>query len=69
MKLLAVNFVTYLMTIINAFSNPIYNSQSTVVVYTIVIQRTEQRQYQTGSCHSLQCETAACDCAVLDGVM
>jgi len=29
-----------------------------VVVYTIVIQRTEQRQYQTRSCHSLHCQTA-----------
>ena len=40
-----------------------------MVVYTIVVQRTEQRQYQTRTCHSLHCLTAACDCAVLDGVM
>jgi hypothetical protein len=39
------------------------------VVYTIVIHHTEQRQYQIRSCHSLQCQTATCDCAVLDGVM
>jgi len=51
----------------------ILNSQPVVVVYTIVIQRTEQRQYQTRSCHKLNSQTAACDCAVAglvpDGVM
>ena len=42
-------------------------------MYVNVIQRTEQRYYQTRSCHSLHCQTAVCDCAVSgsvpDGVM
>ena len=32
--------------------------QNVVVLYTIVIQRTEQRQYQTRSFHSLHCQIA-----------
>ena len=51
-----------------------WNSLPAVVVYRIVIQPTEQRQYQTRSCHSytvrlqfvtvqsqVQCRTASCD--------
>jgi hypothetical protein len=46
-----------------------FNNQPAVVVYTVVIQCTEQRQYQTGSCQSLHCQTAACNCVVSGSVL
>jgi hypothetical protein len=65
----------YLLFICNLFNDTYsdrfkpYNSQPVVVVYKVLIQRTEQRQYRTGSCYSLQCQTAAGDCAVSGSVL
>jgi len=45
-----------------------FNSLPAVVLYTFVIQSTEQRQYQTRSSHTLHCQIAACGCAVSGSV-